>query len=281
MKINVSHRDCELLSAYIDRQLKPNEVARLEARLQVDRELASTLEGLQRLKNGLRSLPHQQIPHNFTLTPQMVGIQPTRRLSPIFGVASALATFILLLVFAGDLTGFISPTGKPVAAVPSPYQLRGADNGISTQTVEMRSFDAAATQPTEMSAPSLKAIASPTETPVFVEPSAAYPAPSSIYTTAGAGELVTPTSDTMLFSVESTQVGTTTAIITEELSTTQVVTPTFTSADELSLVSQTPEPASEALKTVGTNRVAIRLVEIILAIIAIGTGLIAILIRQR
>jgi hypothetical protein len=281
MKINVSHRDCELLSAYLDRQLSSDECACLEARLQVDQELASTLDGFRRLKNGLHNLPHQRVPHNFTITPQMVGIHPTRRLTPIFGVASALATFMLLLVIAGDLTGFIAPTGKPVAAVPLQSQDIEAGNGVITQTPERQTSDAAATQTAETPPPSLKSVASPTVALVFSAPSAAYPGPSSISTAAGAGELVTPTSEIMVFSVEATQLETTTTMITGVLSTTQVMTPTLDSTEQLTLSDQPPEPALQESKTIGTNRLAVRLIEIVLVIIAIGTGLVFVLARRR
>jgi hypothetical protein len=64
-------------------------------------------------------------PRNFTLTPQMVGqrsslrAQPAGRLVPVLGFASALATFLLILVIAGDFMGILGTSSRPVAQAPA------------------------------------------------------------------------------------------------------------------------------------------------------------------
>jgi hypothetical protein len=126
MNQQLSPRDWESLSAYLDRRLKPKEVANLEARLSADPALSAALGEMQRTRDALRGLPRLRAPRNFTLTPQMVGqrsalrARPSGRLAPVFGFASALATFILILVVVGDLLGILAPAAQPVAQAPAP-----------------------------------------------------------------------------------------------------------------------------------------------------------------
>jgi anti-sigma factor RsiW len=125
MNSQLSSRDWEYLSAYLDRQLKPKEIASLEARLSADPGLSAALGELQRTRDALRSLPKMRAPRNFTLTPQMVGQRSplrapaARTWAPAFGFASALATFLLVLVIAGDVLGILAPSTKPVAQAPA------------------------------------------------------------------------------------------------------------------------------------------------------------------
>ena len=102
-----SFRDVEKLSAYLDRQLKPSEVARLESRLQTEPELASILQDLRQTRSLLRRLPQRRAPRNFTLTPKMVGQKPPLpRTYPAFRLATVLATLLLFFTFA---TNFMAP----------------------------------------------------------------------------------------------------------------------------------------------------------------------------
>jgi anti-sigma factor RsiW len=153
MNSQLSTRDWEYLSAYLDRQLKPKEIASLEARLSVDPVFSAALGELQRTRDALRSLPRMRAPRNFTLTPQMVGqrsslrqrsplrARPALRLAPVFGFASALATFLLVLVIAGDFLGILAPATKPVAQAPvlsvevavQPAATKGVEERISSK----------------------------------------------------------------------------------------------------------------------------------------------------
>ena len=112
-----SFRDVEKLSAYLDGQLKPSEIARLESRLQTDPEFASVLKDLRQARSILRQLPQRRAPRNFTLTPKMVGQKPPLpRTYPVFRFATVLATLLLFFTFA---TNFMAPrltrTAAPVA----------------------------------------------------------------------------------------------------------------------------------------------------------------------
>ena len=51
----MNQRDVELLSAYLDGQLKPSDSARLESRLKSEPELVSVMDDLRAARNLLRT----------------------------------------------------------------------------------------------------------------------------------------------------------------------------------------------------------------------------------
>ena len=102
----MNQRDLELLSAYLDGQLKPSESARLESRLQTDPQLASVLTDLRATRNLLRKLPARKAPRNFTLTRKMVGQNPPLpRAYPWFRLTTALATLLFVFSFGLNTVG--------------------------------------------------------------------------------------------------------------------------------------------------------------------------------
>lgn len=110
-------RDLELLSAYLDGKLNPSDSARLEARLQSDPELASTLGDIRLARGILRKLPARKAPRNFTLTRKMVGLKPPLpRSYGFFRFSTAFATILLVLTFA---TNFIVPRVSYAPAGPA------------------------------------------------------------------------------------------------------------------------------------------------------------------
>jgi len=121
-----SFRDVEKLSAYLDGELKPSEVARLETRLQTEPGLASVLNDLRQARGILRQLPQRRAPRNFTLTPKMVGGKPPLPATyPVFRFATVLATLFLFLTFASN---FMAPRLVRTAA-PYPYGIGGGGGG--------------------------------------------------------------------------------------------------------------------------------------------------------
>ena len=103
----MNRRDIELLSSYLDGQLKPSETARLESRLSTDPDLRAVLDDLRSARGLLRQLPMRKAPRNFTLTPKMVGKNPPLpRAYPAFRFVTALAS--LLLFFTVGLN-FLAP----------------------------------------------------------------------------------------------------------------------------------------------------------------------------
>ena len=110
----MNQRDLELLSSYLDGQLSPSDVSRLEARLKTDPQLVSVLNDLRATRSLLRKLPKRRAPRNFTLTRKMVGLNPPLpRAYPIFKYASVLAT--LLLVFSFGVNSFARYSAAPIA----------------------------------------------------------------------------------------------------------------------------------------------------------------------
>ena len=96
----MNRRDIELLSAYLDGELKPSDLTKLEARLKSDPELASVLNDLRFTRTLLRKLPSRKAPRNFTLTRQMAGQNPPLpRTYPIFRLATAVATLLFFISF--------------------------------------------------------------------------------------------------------------------------------------------------------------------------------------
>ncbi|GAB4446892.1 MAG: hypothetical protein OHK0041_06130 [Anaerolineales bacterium] len=96
----MNRRDLELLSAYLDGELKPAETLRLETRLKTDPELASALNDLRAARTLLRKLPARKAPRNFTLTRKMVGQNPPLpRTYPLFRLATVAATLLFFFSF--------------------------------------------------------------------------------------------------------------------------------------------------------------------------------------
>ncbi len=78
MTKQISRRDWERLSAYLDHQLTDKENAGLAGRLGSDKALQAALTELQMTRYALSQLPHLQAPRNFTLTSEMVGVQKSQ-----------------------------------------------------------------------------------------------------------------------------------------------------------------------------------------------------------
>ncbi|MEX2160558.1 MAG: hypothetical protein WD751_01475 [Anaerolineales bacterium] len=97
-------RDLEQLSAYMDGQLDLRRRTELEARMKTDPILAAALGELRTTQAILRRAPQRRAPRNFTLSPAMLGAK-TQTISAWnnLRLVSAVATILLVVVFAGDL----------------------------------------------------------------------------------------------------------------------------------------------------------------------------------
>src|SRR5512139_52157 len=110
----MNQRDLELLSSYLDGQLRPSDSARLERRLSSDSDLRAVLDDLRSARGLLRQLPMRKAPRNFTLTPKMVGKNPPLpRTYPAFKFVTVLTT--LLLFFTLGINFMAVQTAAPVA----------------------------------------------------------------------------------------------------------------------------------------------------------------------
>ena len=141
----MNQRDVELLSAYLDGQLKPLDSARLEVRLKSDPQLVSVLDDLRAARNLLRQLPQRRAPRAFTLTRKMVGQNPPLpRAYPVFRFATAIAT--LLFFFTVGLN-FLAPQFTQAA-------LTGRGGGGDTESFSQAApLAAAATEAPATQAP--------------------------------------------------------------------------------------------------------------------------------
>jgi len=242
-----SFRDVEKLSAYLDGQLKPSEVARLESRIQTEPQLASILQDLRQTRSLLRQLPQRRAPRNFTLTPKMVGQKPPLpRTYPVFRLATVLATLLLFFTFA---TNFMAPRLDRVAA-PYPYGIGGGGGGGADEESEMQ-MEAAPEAPL---APNESP--QPAEEPAMAEPATPeelpQPAPTVLAPTADDSARAEPT------------------LGASKKSGVQEIPPGESSAQQTAPV-ETPE--GQPARPIGPT------VQIALALIALLSGLVALILR--
>ncbi|HEU4745218.1 MAG TPA: hypothetical protein VFS61_08275 [Anaerolineales bacterium] len=162
----MNQRDLELLSSYLDGQLKPSDSARLETRLASDPNLRSVLDDLRAARGLLRQLPMRKAPRNFTLAPKMVGKNPPLpRSYPAFKFVTALASLMLFftlgLNFVVPQMASQSPnTGFGGGGAPDPYlaQEPAAESAAAT---EAPAAEAPAEEPSILVAPAPTQTVSP------------------------------------------------------------------------------------------------------------------------
>ena len=165
MKNQITSRDYELISSYLDNQLGSKEHALLEARLKADPGLRKELHEISKTRLLLRSLPRLRALRNYYLNPKViekqVGVRPAPRFAPAFGIVSAIATILLAMVIFSDR--LLAPT-SPVALAPASAVQN--ETGLEQQEVE-RSV-ASTPSPTQeapmamMEAPAFSPTAGPT-----------------------------------------------------------------------------------------------------------------------
>jgi hypothetical protein len=101
--------DDELLSAYLDGQVTPQDQGRIEAALAADAGLAGSLATLRYTKTMLAAAPRLPAPRPFTLNEAMIGRSQPRRgwlawLQPAtLRGAAAMAAVMLLVLVVGDV----------------------------------------------------------------------------------------------------------------------------------------------------------------------------------
>lgn len=122
----LSNRDLERLSAYLDGALSEKEASRLEARLREEPNLRQAFRELKATAQMIASLSEASLPRSFTLTPEMVGIRERSRAYPAMRLATALATLAFFAVVGVDaitsftLNGALAPTSKEQIAMEAP-----------------------------------------------------------------------------------------------------------------------------------------------------------------
>ena len=98
----ISRKDWQILSAYIDGEMSTRERARFESRLEDSPELKAGLEDLIRTKELLRSQPKLRSPRNFTLTPEMAGQKQSVPGYPGLRLAAVVVSILFIFIVMGD-----------------------------------------------------------------------------------------------------------------------------------------------------------------------------------
>jgi len=122
MKKQLSIREWQTLSAYLDGNISPHEKSHLESKLSSDAELREALEELRRTRTILRNTPAIKAPRNFTLTRQMVGIKETKKATaffPLFKFSTVIASILFVFALLGDF--FVRPVQQ--MAVPQEQEM--------------------------------------------------------------------------------------------------------------------------------------------------------------
>lgn len=131
----LSNRDLERLSAYLDGALSEKEASRLQARLREEPTLQQAFQDLKETAQMVASLSEVQLPRSFSLTSEMVGIRERPRVYPVMRLATALATFAFFAVVGVDaitsfaLNGALAPESKEQVAMEAPAP---AANALAT-----------------------------------------------------------------------------------------------------------------------------------------------------
>jgi hypothetical protein len=111
-------RELELLSAYLDGELQPDQHQTLAARLGAEPDLRERLENLRKVKLMVGYLPRMRAPRNYTLTPEMVTVR-TQKKQPFIAslrLATALAAIMLVVLFSVELLFTSGPLARPQLA---------------------------------------------------------------------------------------------------------------------------------------------------------------------
>lgn len=178
---NLSDRDYELLSAYLDGGLAAAERSALEQRLNTEPALKAELAALAETVALLNQLPSRRAPHDFTLTPAMIeqGTTPRRGLlylatSPAFSAVTAAAAVFLVVIGAflvlqgGNLAMPSQSAPAPVAVQPTAGAVTGEGIALSLtpfeETIVQRSMADTNVPSTEAQGQALFAAPLPTQT---------------------------------------------------------------------------------------------------------------------
>lgn len=117
MTETLSRKDYLLLSAYLDGELSPSQMQAVQKRLLTEPYFKRNSEELAYTRQLLRSMPKIRAPHNFTLSSAQVKKTAKRQIfQPVWGLVSAVSTFILLVIFAG--TSLLPRVGVSQSAAP-------------------------------------------------------------------------------------------------------------------------------------------------------------------
>ncbi len=213
----LSERDLELLSAYLDGELDDSDARMLELRLSQEASLRHALDELRHTVYLASMLPTLQAPRNFTLDPttysrtvpwwrRLVAVQNSYQLSGLVGAAAAIALFLSALLL-NQWAGSLKPTPHPASYSNTQVALAAPDDASETSahketaapTASPAASESSTLNPTIQTRPSASPEVPPTGSPA---PSVEYRPP-----TGSPSPMDSPGEAAAAFSAESQSVG--------------------------------------------------------------------------
>jgi hypothetical protein len=269
MRMKISRRDWQRLSAYLDGQLSSDEHAQFTARLTTEPELKSALDDLLLMQTRLAELPKLRAPRDFTLTPQTVDQrQRAVRMFTTFRMASVVSSLLFGLIFLGMIVApgkvGLAPVSKEISV---PVAERSAD--LEEELDDVANLEAPAAPALEMeSEEAEEADVEPEQSvDVVAQDAHAEKATGEEVEEAGAiAEKAAPAESTLSASDDQSS---------DEL-------PEFEEQPASSVGSTyQPSDGSDTLQETAAPRQPLIILEIVLGTVAVVTGFIAFYLRRR
>lgn len=133
--MKITTRDWIQLSSYLDGEMNPQDLKRLEDRIKNDPALQLALEELRQTKITLGATPTLKVPRNFKLTLEMVSSRTRPRQVRAYRVAAALMSFMLIGVLVLDFgRGFMM--GAMAPAAPKEVMLEALPESAAADALE-------------------------------------------------------------------------------------------------------------------------------------------------
>lgn len=131
----LSPQEWQLLSAYLDNQVSPGERTQIEKQLTSNAAFRQAVESLRQTRTVIRSMPMRRVPHNFTLTPDMVKVRRKWSIIPALRLSSALAAIASVVLFALQLLPGVMKVAAPAAApaAQDAVALSSAEEAVGTE----------------------------------------------------------------------------------------------------------------------------------------------------
>ena len=180
--MGIREKDWALLSSYLDGELDKKTEDQLKAKIAEDPQFQAALAQLRDTKRILKATPELKVPHNFTLTPEMVGVKP--KPPAVFGyrLATAVMSIMLVMTLVLDFGRFLLRGAMaPAAPKMEEVMLESVADEAAEPAISVAEEDQADRDAVEAleEAPAQE-WALETEGEVLVEPLAEAPAPAEM-----------------------------------------------------------------------------------------------------
>ncbi|GAP15500.1 hypothetical protein LARV_03289 [Longilinea arvoryzae] len=132
-KTQLSPKEWQLLSAYLDDQVSSTERIRIEKRLDSEDAFRQALQSLRQTRTVIRSMPRRRVPRNFTLTPEMVAVRQMPRILPVLRFSSAFAAIAAFILFGVQLLPMMAKSAAAPTQAPAALEMSAAEAPASTE----------------------------------------------------------------------------------------------------------------------------------------------------